>query len=171
MFPIGLDGSVVVIYLFGDSDAYGVVTAKDKKICCLLCHHHCRHAVTVEELIQSDDIPDMLQIVAQNLLVQSAQGPKVASPMGISWKRVPFDLSPSQKELLRVGIPHNSEIQFSPADAPDQCPSCGCQLSKDAIPLPFITMKCIRKAFSKSSLYSELPLRFFFFFDGDVSPI
>lgn len=159
VFPIGQDSTTVCVCLPEQDNEYGVVTVINHKLYCMLCHRVCKHTLHVEELIQSENCPEILEELATLLsTLPSSSGSKKTSPMGISWKKTPYILSEAQQKILRNGVfsfqctNDNEAILPLLTTESQQCPTCRSKLVKDEVHLPLIMEKSIHKALSKAQL-------------------
>lgn len=69
---------------------YGVVSVVNRNLYCMLCRHACKHVLHVEQLMESENCPESLEILSISLRSYPNKSYKATSPAGISWKKNTF---------------------------------------------------------------------------------
>ena len=108
---------------------YGVVSAVNHNLYCMLCHHVCKHTIRIKQLIESEYCPESLEELSAQLSSPQTKSSKATSPAGISWKKTPFLLPQTQLSILRKGAFSFSstgaeDIVIPSLIEPQQCPAC-----------------------------------------------
>ena len=90
IFPIGQDGSMVCVCIPLQDNEYGVVSVVNRNLYCMLCRRACKHVLHVEQLMESENCPESLEILSISLRSSPKKSYKATSPAGISWEKNTF---------------------------------------------------------------------------------